>query len=166
VGGGAGHRRREEAVVTTTQVRGFALALDGRRYAPASHMWVIEAGPGRLRIGLDPLGVETNGTLAQLSFVARGTRVEAGRPFGHLEAAKFVGPLLSPLSGTVLAANEAVLADPSIVERDPLHDGWLVEISPDGGEHELAVLLATSEEIVYWYAAKIDEYRLKGVIAE
>ena len=152
--------------MTTTQVSGFPIALDGRRYAPATHMWLKQAGPRRLRIGLDPLGVETNGTLAQLSFVPLGEQVEAGRPFGHLEAAKFVGPLLSPLSGTVLAVNEAVLADPAIVERDPLHDGWLVVISPSGGEDELAALLATPVQIVDWYAAKIDEYRLKGVIAE
>ena len=50
-------------------------------------------GPGR--IGMDALGIETSGTLAELSFVPVGTELTAGRPFGQLEAAKFVGPLVS-----------------------------------------------------------------------
>lgn len=149
-----------------TKVQGFPLALDGRRYVPETHMWVKDAGPDRLRIGLDPLGVETNGTLAQVSLVAAGTLVAAGRPFGHVEAAKFVGPLLSPISGTVVAVNEAALVDPAIVERDPLFAGWLVEVAAVRAAEELAPLLAAPDAIVDWYTAKIDEYRLKGVIAE
>src|ERR1039458_10231728 len=80
-------------------VAGFPLALD-RRYQAETHMWVLPTDPGRARIGMDPLGIETSGTLAQLSFVPVGTQLTAGRPFGQLEAAKFVGPLVSPVSGT------------------------------------------------------------------
>ena len=85
-------------------VAGFPLALD-RRYQAETHMWVLPTDPGRARIGMDPLGIETSGTLAQLSFVPVGTQLTAGRPFGQLEAAKFVGPLVSP----------------DDIEHDPVH---------------------------------------------
>lgn len=153
-------------MTTMMQVGGFPLALDGRCYVPETHLWVKDVGSGQLRIGLDPLGVETNGTLAQLSFVAAGVEVVAGRPFGHLEAAKFVGPLLSPVSGLVVAVNDVALTDPAVVERDPLYEGWLIEVSPSRAGDELASLLAAPDAIVAWYTAKIEEYRLKGVIAE
>lgn len=152
--------------MTTVQVRGFPLVVDGRRYAPETHMWVAQVGPTRFRMGLDPLGVETNGTLAQLSLAAAGTDVVRGRAFGHLEAAKFVGPLLSPLSGTVVAVNETVLRDPGVVERDPMDAGWIVEVEASRPDDELATLLSTPDAIVDWFAAKVDEYRRKGVIAE
>jgi glycine cleavage system H protein len=121
--------------------------------------------PGRLRIGMDSLGVETSGTLAQLAFLPVGEELKRGQPFGSLEAAKFVGPLTSPLSGTVTAHNEAVLADPSLVERDPYGAGWLVEVAlADPGE--LGDLVQGAEAIPAWFAAEVESYRLKGVLAE
>jgi glycine cleavage system H protein len=146
------------------EVRGFALALD-RSYQPGTHMWVKLAGPGRVLIGMDPLGVETSGTLAQLSLPAAGTALTAGRPFGQLEAVKFVGPLTSPVSGTVLAVNAAAAADPGLVERDPFGDGWLIEAEL-ADPRDLDALLCDPEAIAAWYAARIEEYRLCGAIAE
>ena len=144
-------------------VRGFPLALD-RGYHPGSHMWVKQAGPGRVSIGMDPLILETSGTLAELYLPAAGAELTAGRPFGQLEAVKFVGPLTSPVSGTVLARNAAAMADPGLVERDPFGDGWLIEAElAESGE--LDTLLSDPQEITAWYEAKIAEYRLSGVIA-
>jgi glycine cleavage system H protein len=146
------------------KVRGFPLALD-RGYHAGSHMWVKPTAPGRARIGMDPLGVETSGTLAELSLPAAGELLTAGRPFGQLEAVKFVGPLISPVSGTVLACNAAAAADPGLVERDPFGDGWLIEAElTDVGE--LDALLSDPEEITAWYAASIAGYRSSGAIAE
>ncbi len=145
-------------------VSGFALALD-RGYQPATHMWVKLTEPGRVRIGMDPLGIETSGTLAQLALPATGTELIAGQPFGQLEAVKFVGPLTSPVSGTVRAVNPAAAADPGLVERDPFGDGWLIEADL-ADPADLDGLLADPEEITAWYAEKITEYRLSGAIAE
>jgi glycine cleavage system H protein len=167
------------------RVAGFELALD-RRYQPETHMWVLPSGPGRVRIGMDPLGIETSGTLAQLSFVPIGTELTAGSPFGQLEAAKFVGPLISPVSGAVLAVNDAVVRGPGLAERDPYGAGWMIEArvtearvteahvteagrtddSLGDATGELAGLLADPAEISAWFAAKVADYRLKGVIAQ
>ena len=146
------------------KVRGFPLALD-RGYHPDTHMWVKLTAPGMVRIGMDPLGVEISGTLAELSLPAPGAVVTAGRPFGQLEAVKFVGPLISPVSGTVLACNTAAAADPGLVERDPFGDGWLIEAELTG-PGELDVLLSDPGEITAWYAASIADYRSRGAIAE
>ncbi len=147
------------------RVHGFPLALD-RLYQADTHIWVKLTEPGHARIGMDPLGIETSGTLAELSFLQVGAELAAGRPFGQLEAAKFVGPLVSPVSGTVLAVNDEVIADPGIAERDPFGDGWLIEAELSDPESELPSLLGDPEEITQWFAAKVEDYRLKGVIAE
>jgi glycine cleavage system H protein len=146
-------------------VHGFPLALD-RLYQADTHMWVQLSRPGHARIGMDPLGIETSGTLAQLSFPAVGAVLAAGSPFGQLEAAKFVGPLVSPVSGTVVAVNEAALADPGLTERDPFGDGWLIEAELSDPDGELPSLLSGPDEITRWFTAKVEDYRLKGVIAE
>jgi len=145
------------------EVGGFALALD-RSYQPGTHMWVQLAGVGLVRIGMDPLGVETSGTLAQLALPAVGAELIAGRPCGQLEAVKFVGPLTSPVSGTVQAVNQAAVADPGLVERDPFGAGWLIQAELTEPA-ELDAMLADPDEITAWYAAMIAEYRLSGAIA-
>lgn len=152
-------------------VGGFALVLD-RLFHAESHMWVALAGPAttarpgdRARIGMDALGVETSGTLAQLSLPGVGAAVTGGLSFGQLEAAKFVGPLVSPVSGTVLAVNEAVAADPGLTERDPYGAGWLIEIELSDPAADLPGLLADPDEITRWFAAKVGDYRSRGVIA-
>lgn len=153
-----------EPAAGTMRILGYPLALD-RSYEPATHMWVLPAGESVARIGMDPLGIETSGTLAQLSFQPAGTALAAGRPFGQLEAAKFVGPLVSPVHGILLAVNDAVVADPGLAERDPFGAGWLIEVrlaaaGLAGG------LLSDPDEITAWFVAKVEEYQLKGVLAQ
>jgi glycine cleavage system H protein len=147
-----------------TEVAGFGVALD-RAYDPSGHYWVALVSHERARIGMDALGVETSGTLAQLAFLAVGEELKRGEAFGSLEAAKFVGPLTSPLSGTVAATNDAVVADPALVERDPYGEGWLVELTlSDPGE--FGEFISGPEAIPAWFAAEVEDYRLKGVLAE
>lgn len=136
-----------------------------RMFDPATHMWVQRVSPGTFRIGMDPLGIESSGTLAQLSLPESGTALVAGRAFGQLEAAKFVGPLVSPVTGRVALVNLAVVVDPGLAERDPFGDGWLIEAVVDDPDHGLAGLLSEPQEVVDWYQAKLKEYRRDGVIA-
>jgi glycine cleavage system H protein len=146
------------------EVAGFGVALD-RAYDGTGHFWVSMVGPNRARVGMDALGVETSGTIAQLAFLPVGDHLKRGEAFGSLEAAKFVGPLTSPLSGTVSAANDAVVADPSLVEREPYGAGWLIEIDlADPGE--LGDLVSGAQPIKVWFEAEIEDYRMKGVLAE
>ncbi|MGH8975587.1 MAG: glycine cleavage system protein H, partial [Acidimicrobiia bacterium] len=136
-----------------------------RAYEPETHLWVLDLGGGRLRVGLDALGVETSGTLAALAFVETGTDLLRGEPFGSLEAAKFVGPFLAPVAGRLAAVNEPVLANPSLVERDPYGAGWLVEFEA-AGAGALDGLVAGPDAVAAWFAASAEDYRLKGVVAE
>ena len=156
------------------EVAGFGVALD-RVYDGIGHFWVsmVPAFPGdtpgppgeRARIGMDALGVETSGTIAQLAFLPVGEHTKRGEAFGSLEAAKFVGPLTSPLSGTVSATNDAVVTDPALVERDPYGAGWLIELDlTDPGE--LTGLVAGPQAIKVWFEAEVEDYRMKGVLAE
>lgn len=145
-------------------VDGYRVALD-RSYDPDTHVWVSVLAPDRVRLGMDPLGVETSGTLAQLSFLPVGTSLRRGQAFGGLEAAKFVGPLTCPLTGEVLACNQAVLANPGLPEVDPFDAGWLIELRPSALAEELP-LLVCGDAVTPWFAGRLADYRLKGVVAQ
>ncbi len=136
-----------------------------RHYDPATHLWAAPAAAGRWRVGLDPLGVESSGDVVALSVAPLGSAVARGAAFGSLEAAKFVGPLLAPLSGTLVAANEAVLAEPSFLNRDPLA-AWLVEIEGAGTDEELAELLSGELALRAWFDREVARYRELGALGE
>ncbi|HET7274690.1 MAG TPA: glycine cleavage system protein GcvH [Longimicrobiaceae bacterium] len=48
--------------------------------------------------------------------------------FGTIEAVKAVSELFSPLTGEVVEVNDALDADPSLVNSDPYGDGWMVKL--------------------------------------
>ena len=147
-----------------TEVAGFGVALD-RAYDPSGHFWISMVSDDRARIGMDALGIETSGTIAQLAFLPVGEQLKRGEAFGSLEAAKFVGPLTSPLSGAVVATNDAVVGDPALLERDPYGEGWLIEMAL-AEPSELGELISGADAIPAWFAAEVEDYRLKGVLAE
>lgn len=145
------------------EVKGYI--LDADRYYTDDHFWVSVLGDDVARIGMDPLGVETSGDIVQLVMQEPGTALPRGMAFGSLEAAKFVGPMNLPVAGTITARNDKVLADPGLVQRDPLGDGWLVEVQlTDPGE--LAGLRTGTDQLTGWFTAKVTEYKEKGVLAE
>jgi glycine cleavage system H protein len=134
-------------------------------YDPATHMWLETQTDGSLKVGMDPLGVETSGTLAQLAMVAPGSSLTRGEPFGTMEAEKFVGPLVAPVSGTVVEINPAVLAEPHLAEGDCYGEGWLMTVAPSRLTEESGEFV-TGAEIPAWFAAEIEHYRQRGMLAE
>lgn len=149
--------------MVTFDVAGYDLVA-GRRYDPDTHMWVDLTPDGRALIGIDPLGRETSGDVVALSLREPGTALRRGQPFGDLEAAKFVGPLIAPLSGEVVACNELVLADPGLLNSDPASN-WLVTIQPLEIA-ELDGMLRGEDEVAPWFAAEVERFRRQGAIAE
>jgi glycine cleavage system H protein len=47
---------------------------------------------------------------------------------GEIESTKSVSELFSPVTGTVVAVNDAVAADPGVVNRSAYDEGWLIKV--------------------------------------
>jgi glycine cleavage system H protein len=150
--------------MSVSRILGFGIRTD-LAYDLEHHLWVDATRRDRVRVGLDPLGVETSGTLAQLVLEAPGADHLRGEAVGSLEAEKYVGPVITPLSGRLLAANHLVAEDPGLVGRDPYGEGWLFELAPSA-PGELADLLAGEEEVRAGFEERIRRYRIEGVLAE
>jgi glycine cleavage system H protein len=70
--------------------------------------------------------------------------------FGTIEAVKAVSDLYSPLTGEIVAVNEALAEDPALVNSDPYGEGWMVRIRASDPS-EIDALLAASD-----YAGHVD----------
>jgi glycine cleavage system H protein len=98
----------------------------------AEHEWIREAGDA-LRIGITAYAQEALGDIVFVTLPAVGTEVTAGQSFGEVESTKSVSDVYAPLSGTVTAVNEALDANPELVNSDTYGEGWMVELTPTGG---------------------------------
>jgi glycine cleavage system H protein len=59
-----------------------------------------------------------------------GRELAQGKSIAMVESVKYIGPVPAPFTGTVIQANDAVLANASLAEADPYGAGWLVEMRP------------------------------------
>ena len=78
-----------------------------------------------------------------------GETLAAGEVFGSIEAVKTVSDAYLPVSGEVLEFNEAVDADPSIVNKDAFGEGWLVKVRMSAPEeYDKLLTPAQYEELI------------------
>ena len=106
----------------------------------AEHEWVRVDGE-TVRLGITDYAQEALGDIVFVTLPAVGTEVTAGQSFGEVESTKSVSDVYAPLAGTVTAVNEALDANPELVNSDPYGEGWMVEIRPAAGALATAALL-------------------------
>jgi glycine cleavage system H protein len=98
----------------------------------AEHEWVRTPGEadGSVRVGITDYAQDQLGDIVFVSLPEVGEAVEAGTPVGELESTKSVSDVYVPVSGTVAARNEALDANPELVNSEPYGEGWLFEVVP------------------------------------
>lgn len=147
------------------QVESFFLP-DELYYDKKDHLWARLEGEEKVRVGLDAFGQKAAGTVAYLKLLPQGKTVKKGKPFGSLEAGKYVGPLRAPVEGAILSTNEKVLQNPGLVNSDPYGDGWFVIIKASYLQEDLKDLAHGPQEIHAWLEKELKEYREKGLLPE
>jgi glycine cleavage system H protein len=98
----------------------------------SEHEWIRTPGQAEssVRIGITDYAQDALGDIVYVSLPEVGDAVEGGSAVGELESTKSVSDVYAPLSGTVVARNEALDGTPELVNSDPYGDGWLFEIVP------------------------------------
>ncbi|HET6667842.1 MAG TPA: glycine cleavage system protein GcvH [Intrasporangium sp.] len=109
----------------------------------SEHEWLRvpgESQDGSVRIGITDYAQDALGDIVYVSLPEVGDKVEAGSTVGELESTKSVSDVYAPVSGEVVARNEALDATPEVVNSDPYGDGWLFEVIP-GDSSQLDALM-------------------------
>ena len=98
----------------------------------SEHEWVREPGEheGAVRIGITHYAQDALGDIVYVSLPEVGATVTAGETCGELESTKSVSDVYAPVSGEIVARNEALDATPELVNNDPYGGGWLFEVVP------------------------------------
>ena len=122
-----------------------------------AHTWA-KIEDGKVRVGVDDFAQKQAGELKFIRLFPTGKEVKQGARFGTLETAKWVGPILSPVSGKIAQVNDEVLNKPPLVNEDPYGKGWMVVIEPSDLEDDLTRLVkGDSPAAVEWMKKDIRE---------
>ena len=90
------------------------------------HEWMKEED-GVAVIGISDFAQDALGDVVFVNLPGEGDEVTAGEAFGDVESVKAVSDLVSPVSGTVCAVNEALLDEPEKLNKAP-YDAWLIKV--------------------------------------
>ena len=102
------------------------------------HEWVLITGL-IARIGITDFAQDALGDVVFVQPATLGQKLGAGDSFSEVESTKSVSDIYAPLGGVVVAVNEALDADPGLVNTDPYGQGWIceLEITPDADTSHL-----------------------------
>ncbi|MCH7874785.1 MAG: glycine cleavage system protein GcvH [Gemmatimonadetes bacterium] len=115
------------------------------------HEYIRSEAGGVVIIGITDYAQGELGDIVYVDLPDVGTSLARMDVFGTIEAVKAVSELFSPLAGEVIEINDALDKDPSLVNKDPYDDGWMIKMQIRS-EGELNELLPASD-----YAQHIGE---------
>ncbi|MDA0835938.1 MAG: glycine cleavage system protein GcvH [Planctomycetota bacterium] len=96
------------------------------KYRP-THEWIRLEGNEAV-VGISEFAVKQLTDLVYIDLPAVGRQVKGGETFGEVESVKAVSDLYAPLSGEVIAVNDALVDDLALLSSDPFGKGWMIKI--------------------------------------
>jgi len=102
---------------------------DDLRYA-ASHEWLRSDGT----VGISDHAQHELTDVVYVELPKIGTEVQAGEQICVVESVKAASDIYTPASGRVLAVNEALTANPALLNTDPYGEGWIFKLELGGQE--------------------------------
>lgn len=99
------------------------------KYLP-SHEWARLESDGTVTVGISDHAQDSLGDVVYVEVPEVGSQVNAGEEAGVVESVKAASDFFSPITGEVLAINEALEDEPETVNSSPYDDGWFFKVKP------------------------------------
>src|SRR5437868_15163682 len=93
------------------------------------HEWVRRDGD-TVVIGITDYAQEQLGDVVYVELPEIGRQVEQGKEAAVVESAKAASEVYAPVSGELIAANDALVADPAKLTAEAMGGGWVIELRP------------------------------------
>ncbi|MBS0213718.1 MAG: glycine cleavage system protein GcvH [Proteobacteria bacterium] len=115
-----------------------------------SHEWARKEDSGRVTVGISDHAQGLLGDLVYVELPGVGDEVKAGTACAVVESVKAASDVYSPVSGKIVAVNEALADKPETINEDAYGEGWLFAVEPEDAA-ELDEMLGPDD-----YAAEIE----------
>ena len=102
-----------------------------------SHEWIKSEGDN-IRVGITDHAQSELTDVVYVELPKLERQVNAKEPIAVVESVKAASDIYAPVKGTVVEANNALEADPGLINREPYGQGWIFVLkieNPDGLEN-------------------------------
>ena len=104
--------------------------LPGDLLYTKEHEWLRREDDGSVTIGITDHAQSALGDLVYVELPEVGQDVDLAGEMAVVESVKAASDVYAPISGNILAVNEALGDDPEKINTDPYEDGWIVRLQP------------------------------------
>lgn len=91
------------------------------------HEWIRVEGDEAF-IGITDFAQSQLGDIVFVDVPSEGETIGKDEVFGSIEAVKTVSDAFMPVSGEIIAFNEALNDAPELINKDPYGEGWIIKI--------------------------------------
>lgn len=120
----------------------MSYVLDNLKYTE-SHEWIEVLDNGNIKIGITEHAQSELGDIVFVELPEEDSYT-TGDECGVVESVKTASDIYAPISGTVVAVNDALEDAPELINESPYDDGWIFEMEVDD-ESDLDDLLSAEE---------------------
>lgn len=112
-----------------------------------SHEWA-DMQREKAICGLSAYAQKELGEVVFVELPKIGSKVIAGQEVAVVESTKSASDIYSPLSGTIVEVNEALKAQPSLINSSPTKEGWIFKLQVQNPV-EYATLMDSDEYVQF-----------------
>lgn len=123
-------------------------------------IWVRIDDDGSVLLGMTDLSQTIAGKILHVRVRRPGSRRPAGKPVATIETGKWAGPVPNPFDCDIVAGNDAVLADPALINRDP-YAHWIARVKPVALLTQALAGLHSGEEARSAYCRKVRDTNIR-----
>lgn len=137
-------------------IQGYNLPDD--LYYEENHFWLKPEGD-ILIMGMDDFGRKMADLIVFVQLPNEGKKLKKGKKFAKIESGKWLGKVFAPVTGELIAVNDELEMNPTLINEDCYGKGWIYKIRPDSMD-ELDELIHGQDQIEEWVLKDIEKYNV------
>jgi glycine cleavage system H protein len=127
---------------------------DDLYYNVENNVWARKEADGTVTVGMTAYACALAGEIVAYTPKKVGRSVDLNKSLATVESGKWVGPVKAPVSGEVVAINDALSGNAKGINADPYGGGWLVRVKPSAWDAESGALV-TGTAVATAFEAKM-----------
>ena len=125
-------------------------------YYHNGHAWMRFEEGNRIRVGLDDFTQQVMGNIDEIEIPLRGSKLNQGEVAWKVRHGNRKLSQLAPMGGTVVEVNEKLRRDPTLANRSPYEEGWILKIQAKALNKEIPELMDS-----FQFKAHLDQCKAK-----
>jgi glycine cleavage system H protein len=120
-------------------------------YLVEKHVWARRVGD-LVEVGLTDVAQNMAKGIISVTPKRAGRALKALQSVATVESGKWVGPVPTPVAGEIAEINDAVIAQPGLINSDPYGAGWVARVAPADWEGDSTSLVTGADGVAAYEA--------------